>query len=131
MSNLPSTDIEIVSTRGFKSPREVLFEAFADPQQLTQWWGPAAYTNTFSEFEFRPGGAWRFVMHSPNGTAFHNVSEFVTIARPELIVFQHLEPVHRFEMSMTFADSGGAPFGAPRPPPDSFRGGGASAVSSQ
>jgi len=97
---------EIVTTRVFDAPRERVFEAFANPAYLTQWWGPQGFTNTFSEFDIRPAGKWRFVMHGPDGKDYANVSEFVEVIRPERIVFDHLvEP--RFRMTMAFEDEGG------------------------
>lgn len=56
---------EIVSSRIFTSPRELVFKAWSDPDHLKNWWGPAGFTNTFEAFDFRPGGRWRFVMHGP------------------------------------------------------------------
>ena len=89
--NTPSTDnLEVVSTRAFAAPRERVFEAFYDPHQLVFWWGPKGFTNTFEEFDLRPGGQWRFTMHAPTGAEYHNLSEFVEIARPERIVFREL-----------------------------------------
>lgn len=97
----------IVSTRVFAASREKMFGAFADPAQLAQWWGPNGFTNTFRQFDFRPGGRWRFTMHAPNGAESHNESDFTEIVKPERIVFVHQLPVHRFEMTMTFADQAG------------------------
>jgi uncharacterized protein YndB with AHSA1/START domain len=101
------SDQEIVSTRTFAAPRERVFQAFSDPQQLVQWWGPKGFTNTFEEFDLKPGGAWRFVMHGPNGADYHNQSTFIEVVPPERIVFLHLEPVHRFQMTMTFTETAG------------------------
>jgi predicted 3-demethylubiquinone-9 3-methyltransferase (glyoxalase superfamily)/uncharacterized protein YndB with AHSA1/START domain len=98
---------EIISTRVLPVSRERLFEAFADPHQLARWWGPKGFTNTFEEFQFHPGGTWRFTMHSPEGAEFHNVSEFTEVVRPERIVFNHLRPVHDFVMTITFEDAPG------------------------
>ena len=104
----PQTSIpEVVSTRVFSVPRERLFEAFSDPKQLAQWWGPNGFTNTIVAFDFRPGGAWHITMRAPNGAEYPNESEFVEVVRPERIVFDHLRPVHRFLMTMLFADEGG------------------------
>jgi uncharacterized protein YndB with AHSA1/START domain len=97
-----SKGMEIVSTRTFADSPEVVFDAFSDPDQLAQWWGPKGFTNTIDEFDFRPGGAWRFVMHGPDGTRYPNVSEFVEMVRPERIIFVHLRPVHQFRMTMRF-----------------------------
>lgn len=98
---------EIVSSRVFASPREYVFDAFGDPARLAQWWGPKDFTNTFYEFDLRPGGHWRLVMHGPDGANFENESVFVEVVKPERIVFQHLEPVHGFQMVMTFAEQAG------------------------
>lgn len=98
---------EIVNSRIFTVPRLRLFEAFSDPVQLAQWWGPKGFRNTFDEFDFRPGGMWRFTMHAPNGAEYHNTSNFTEIVTPERIVFVHLKPVHQFEMTMLFSEEDG------------------------
>lgn len=100
-------DREIVSTRVFDAPRERLFRAFSDPKVLARWWGPNGFTSTFQEFDFRPGGAWRFVMHGPDGADYRNESEFIEVVSPERIVLDHLRPMHRFQMTMTFAEEAG------------------------
>jgi len=46
-------------------------------------------------------------MHGPGGADYHNHAEFLEVVRPERIVFRHLEPVHRFQMTMTFAEQNG------------------------
>jgi uncharacterized protein YndB with AHSA1/START domain len=107
MSNEHTGPFDVVSTRVFPVSRERLFEAFSDPQQLTHWWGPKGFTNTFEEFDLRPGGTWRFTMHAPTGAEYHNSSEFMEVARPERIVFKHLRPVHDFAMTMLFTEEGG------------------------
>lgn len=99
-----AAEVEIVSTRVLGAPRDVVFEAFSDPDRLVQWWGPAGFTNTFSEFDLRPGGAWRFVMHGPDGTVYELAKDFVEVVRPERIVLQHLQPMHRFRMTMIFTE---------------------------
>jgi uncharacterized protein YndB with AHSA1/START domain len=100
-------DREIVSTRVFDAPRERVFRAFSDPRVLARWWGPDGFTSTFQEFDFRPGGAWRFVMHGPDGADYRNESAFIEVVSPERIVLEHLRPMHRFLMTMTFADEAG------------------------
>ncbi|HKO56675.1 MAG TPA: SRPBCC family protein [Thermoanaerobaculia bacterium] len=100
------TDREIISSRLLDAPRERVFAAFRDPAVLARWWGPKGFTNTFHEFDFRPGGAWRFVMHGPNGGNYDNGSVFEEIVPPERIVFQHVSPP-RFQMTITLGDEGG------------------------
>ena len=62
-----------------------MFDAFADPNRLTRWWGPKGFTSTFHEFDLRPGGVWRFVLHGPNGADYQNESVFVEVVKPERI----------------------------------------------
>ena len=103
-----SADGEIVSTRVFDAPREVVFRAFTDAALLARWWGPKGFTNTFHEFDPRPGGPWRFVMHGPDGTDYPMTKEFVEVVPPELIVLQHIQAMHMFRMVMAFAvETGG------------------------
>jgi len=101
------SDREIVTTRVFDAPRELVFRAFSDPDHLARWWGPKGFTNTFHEFDMRPGGFWRFVMHSPDGIDYKNESVFVEVVKPERIVFRHLKPIHVFQMTVIFAEQGG------------------------
>lgn len=92
----------IINRRILAAPQNLVFAAFSDPDALARWWGPSGFTNTITQFDFRPGGAWHLVMHGPNGTDYPNESEFVEIAKPEKIVFVHLRPMHRYEMTVTF-----------------------------
>ncbi len=101
-----STDREIVTTRIFNAPRELVFKAWTDPDHLARWWGPKGFTNTFHEFDLRPGGVWRFVMHGPDGTDYQNNNVFVEIVEPARIVFDHVTwPQHR--VTATFEEVDG------------------------
>ncbi|HXU33050.1 MAG TPA: SRPBCC family protein [Thermoanaerobaculia bacterium] len=102
-----SSKFEIVSAREFSAPRERVFELFSNPDHLMHWWGPNGFTNAFSEFDLRPGGRWRFVMHGPDGAEYPMEKEFVEVVSPERVVLDHLGPMHRFRMTMTFADLAG------------------------
>lgn len=66
---------QIVTTREFDAPRELLFRAFTEPDLLAQWLGPRRYTMTIERFDPRDGGTWRFVHADDNGNAygFHGV----------------------------------------------------------
>jgi uncharacterized protein YndB with AHSA1/START domain len=99
-------DRDIVSARTLDAPRERVFDAFVDPARLARWWGPAGFTNTFHEFDARPGGSWRFTMHGPGGLEIPNESVFVEIVRPERIVLRHVSAEHPYELTMTFVEEG-------------------------
>lgn len=98
------SDREIVSERVLEAPRELVFAAFSNPEHLAKWWGPNGFHNTIHEFDLRPGGKWRFVMHGPDGIDYHNESAFTEVVRPERIVFEHLKPMHWYQMIITFAE---------------------------
>jgi uncharacterized protein YndB with AHSA1/START domain len=97
---------EIISSREFDFPRERVFEAWTNPEQLARWWGPKGFANTFHEFDLRPGGTWRFVMHGPNGVDYPNHSVFVEIVPLERIVFEHLS-APEFQVTATFEELNG------------------------
>lgn len=63
------------------APRRVVWQAWADPAQIVQWWGPNGSTNTMQTFDLREGGEWRFTMHGPDGKDYLNKSECDTRAR--------------------------------------------------
>jgi len=104
-STSPSSDCEIVSSRIFDFPRDRVFRAWTEPELLKLWWGPNGFTNTFHEFNLRPGGDWRFVMHGPNGVDYRNHSVFLEIVKPERLIFDHVSPP-RFQVRATFEDLG-------------------------
>jgi uncharacterized protein YndB with AHSA1/START domain len=103
-----ASDREMVATRVFDAPRDLVFKAWSDPQHLAQWWGPKGFTTTTHSMDFRPGGVWRFVMHGPDGTDYPNKITFVEIVEPRRIAYQHGgdgELVH-FQVTVEFEPEG-------------------------
>ena len=83
------------------TPRKV-FTAFEQPDQLAQWWGPKDFTNTFEQFEFKPGGRWVFVMHGPHGADYRNESVFRAIQPGARIVIEHVvKPWYMLTVTLT------------------------------
>jgi hypothetical protein len=66
---------QIVITREFAAPRELLFRAHTDPELLVQWLGPRRLTMTIDRLDARHGGTWRYIHREADGTeyAFHGV----------------------------------------------------------
>ena len=106
LENETLSDREIATVRVFDAALEKVFAAFSDADQLAAWWGPKGFTSTFAEFDLRPGGRWRFVMHGPDGVDHDNESVFVEVLEPERIVFRHVSPPE-FEMAITLAEQQG------------------------
>src|SRR5262249_53904057 len=80
-------DREIAITREFHAPRELVFEAFTDSRHLAHWWGPRGFRTTTSDMDVRQGGAWRFVMHGPDGRDYANEIIYVEVASPQRLVY--------------------------------------------
>lgn len=100
-NNAPTSEREIVNTFLYPHSPDSVFEAWADPARLTRWWGPNGFTCTFHDFDFRPGGEWRFTMHGPDGTDYKNHSRFIEITRPKRIVIEHLSGP-KFQLTASF-----------------------------
>jgi len=96
-------ECEIISSRTFSFPQELVFRAWSEPDHLKNWWGPAGFTNTFIEFDFRVGGKWSFIMHGPDKGNYANECEFIKIEKPTLIAWKrHSKPL--FQVVATFDD---------------------------
>lgn len=103
---------EMVLTRVFDAPRELVFQAFTDPAHLPHWYGPHFFSNTVHAIDVRPGGVFRYTMHGPDGTDWPNRISYREITRPERIVYDHGEDVdddpNAFHVTVTFsAEDGG------------------------
>lgn len=84
-----TADREIVVSRVFDAPRELVWQAWTDPKQVARWWGPNGFTMTIETMDVRPGGVWRHVMHGPDGTNYPSEGVFREIVSPERIVYSH------------------------------------------
>jgi uncharacterized protein YndB with AHSA1/START domain len=80
------SDLEIVMTRVFDAPRELVFEAHGSCEHLSHWWGPRKYRVVECAVDFRPGGAWRIVLGGPEGE-IPFFGEYLEIVPPERIVW--------------------------------------------
>ena len=109
MTNQPPnlvSDRELVTSRVLNASREQVFRAFSTPDHLAHWWGPNGFTNTFHEFNFKPGGTWRFVMHGPDGTDFQNEITFLEVVLPERVVIKHMNNP-KFELTINLKEENG------------------------
>ena len=77
---------EVIITRVFDVPRNLVFRANTDRDLIPQWWGPKRFTTTIDKMDVKPGGQWRFVQRDAAGNeyAFHGV--YHEVRSPERIV---------------------------------------------
>ena len=97
---------EIVLSRVFNAPRDLVFKAWTDAQHISNWFGPKGFVTTAHEMDARVGGRWRFDMKAPDGTVFTNRVVYLEIRAPELLVFDHGSDVdhdpNKFRVTITF-----------------------------
>jgi uncharacterized protein YndB with AHSA1/START domain len=97
---------ELLFTRVFDAPRELVFEAWTEPAHLEKWWGPNGFRTESLSKETGVGGEWRLIMHAPDGTQFRNRVVYEDVVAPERLVYRHVGDdgkVH-FETTTTFEE---------------------------
>lgn len=103
--NSSTADREIVQSRVYDAPRELVFRAWTDPQHVARWWGPNGFTITTHSMDVRPGGEWRFVMHGPDGTDYPNHITYREVVRPERLAYAHGDGTREhFQVEITFEE---------------------------
>jgi len=112
MPELQEDERTVEISRVFQAPRKLVYEAFADPKQVVEWWGPDGFSTTVLEMDLRPGGKWRLVMHGPDGTDYPNemtITAVVPMERIEIDLVGGKEgaTLVRMHKTITWADEDG------------------------
>lgn len=85
------TDREVVITRDFAGPRDLVFECHTVPALVRRWLlGPPGWTMPVCDIDLRVGGQYRYVWRSPEGNDMGMGGTFREIVRPERIVTNEL-----------------------------------------
>jgi uncharacterized protein YndB with AHSA1/START domain len=100
-----STGRELGISRLINAPRELVWEAWTNPEHIRHWWGPEGFKNTIHKMEVKPGGEWEFIMHGPDGTDYKNKHIYREIVKPEKLVLEHVTGP-KFVMTATFEAKG-------------------------
>lgn len=108
-----TTEEDLRIERVFDAPRELVFKAWLDPEQLSKWYGPAHFRSPQERITVEPqlGGRWELVMIQGDGGAEHPVrSRIVELVEPELLVIENeAMPDHGMGVTLTrveFHDEG-------------------------
>jgi uncharacterized protein YndB with AHSA1/START domain len=80
------TDTQILITREFDAPRDLVYKAYTTPELVKRWWSAGRGEMTVADIDLRVGGGWRYVMVTEDGfeVAFHG--EYREIVPNERIV---------------------------------------------
>jgi uncharacterized protein YndB with AHSA1/START domain len=103
---------EYTETRVLDAPRELVWKAWTEPEQLAQWWGPKGMSTPIEtiELDLRSGGAFRLTMVSDaSGAEFPTEMEFREVVEPGRLVFgwEAQRGIGAGEVTVTFTDLGG------------------------
>lgn len=101
---------EIRITRVYDAPIETVWDAWTDPAQVAQWWGPRGFTLTTHSKDLRPGGNWDYTMHGPDGVDYPNSTLYHEVEEHKKLVYDHGGHADRpplFRVTVLFSESGG------------------------
>lgn len=81
------SDREILMTRAFDAPRDLVWEAWTSPAHVPRWMlGPDGWSMPVCEIDLRPGGEWRFVWRRSDGTEMEMEGVYREVVPPERLV---------------------------------------------
>ena len=96
MSDTKTEAREIVITRIFDAPRELVWKAWTNPEHLMRWWGPKDFTAPVCKVDLRVGGKYLYCMRSKEGQEFWSTG-----------TYKEIVPLERLVCSDSFADEKG------------------------
>ena len=108
MSGQNPVAAELIYTRVFDAPRELVFRCMIEPAHLTHFWGPAGVSTPLESIKVdaRPGGVFETVMvNDADGSQYPTRAVYVEVVEPERLVWT--EPDTGVTTTSTFSDLGG------------------------
>ena len=104
-NNNDTANRELVISRVFNAPKELVWKVWTEPEHIRQWWGPNGFTNTIFQMDVKPGGVWDLIMHGPDGTDYKNKSVYKEVVKYEKLVYDHVSGP-KFQFTVTFKEQG-------------------------
>ena len=105
-----SSDVRnLVIKRSYDAPIDIVWKAWADPDQAKKWWGPRGFTAPVVELDERPGGKWRALMVGPDGAELWQHGVYREIVPKKRIVYTFVwdrEPDHEMLVTVDFEAKG-------------------------
>jgi uncharacterized protein YndB with AHSA1/START domain len=87
---------EVIVTRVFNAPVELVWKAWTDPVHLMRWWGPKGFTSPTCKIDFKVGGKYHFCMRSPDGQDLWSTG-----------TYREIIPLKKIVWTDSFADKDG------------------------
>ncbi|WP_331236385.1 SRPBCC family protein [Natronorarus salvus] len=86
-SEFDPSEYDLTIERTFDAPRDAVWAAWTDPEEVAEWWGPEGFTVPRCEMDVRSGGTYRIDMRAPDGTIYPDEGEFHEVVEPDRLVF--------------------------------------------
>jgi uncharacterized protein YndB with AHSA1/START domain len=106
----PNKSNEIRITRIYDAPVQAVWDAWTDPKQVAQWWGPRGFTLTTYSKDLKSGGSWNYTMHGPDGVDYPNKTQYLEVEKYSKLVYDHGGNDDRpplFRVTVLFSETGG------------------------
>ncbi|AHG01736.1 hypothetical protein HALLA_00160 (plasmid) [Halostagnicola larsenii XH-48] len=103
-AEIETSERQMTIRRTFDAPRDRVFDAWTNPDQVDSWWGPNGFTTKTDEMDVQSGGVWEFEMIGPKGEEFSNRITYDEVERPERLAYTQGSPddPEQFEVTVTF-----------------------------
>ncbi len=101
---------EIRILRVYDAPVKTVWDAWTDPAQVAQWWGPRGFTLTTHSKDLRVGGHWKYTMHGPDGVDYPNKTIYYEVEKYTRLVYDHGGSEDRppmFRVTVNFSEANG------------------------
>jgi uncharacterized protein YndB with AHSA1/START domain len=82
------SDREMLVTRTFDAPRDLVWQMWTKAEHLQHWWGPDGWSLPVCEIDFRPGGSWFYCMAGPDDMQSCGKATYLEIQAPERLVYE-------------------------------------------
>jgi uncharacterized protein YndB with AHSA1/START domain len=108
----PTADNELEVSHVVHAPAALAFNAWIEPQQLAQWWGPEGFETTVHEMSVEPEGTTRLVMRGPDGVEYPNKLVYTAITAAHTLAYTQSDDsdpdndAADFDVTVQFDDEG-------------------------
>ncbi len=88
MGAMPKSN-EIKLIRVYDAPLPMLWDAWANSDKISKWWGPRGFSLTTHNKDFKSGGHWNYTMHGPDGINYPNITHYLEVEKYSHLVYDH------------------------------------------
>jgi uncharacterized protein YndB with AHSA1/START domain len=105
-------DRELLIERLLDAPPSLVYKVWTEPEHLIRWWGPKDFSTPSCDMKVKPGGRFRMLIRSGDGTDYWMRGEYREVVEAERLVFtfawedENGDPVHETLVTVKFEPEG-------------------------